>query len=69
MYNWDKKRKKKRNVMSIIFSQQILNDMLLLTVTSRQKSNLSCGFKLQPITTYYLYFILLGILHKIIMEE
>ena len=29
-----------RNAMSTIFSQQILNDRLLLAVTDKQKSNL-----------------------------
>ena len=36
------------------FSQQIVSDMLLLIVMSEQKSNLSCGFKLEPITTYHM---------------
>ena len=45
----------KRNVMSMIFSQQqILSDKLLLVVMDEQKINLSCEFKLEPITTYYL---------------
>ena len=34
------------------FSQQIISGKLLLVVMSEQKSNLSCGFKLEPITTY-----------------
>ena len=34
------------------FSQQIVSSMLLLVVMSDQKSNLSYGFKLEPITTY-----------------
>ena len=38
--------------MSIIFSQQIVSGRLLLVVMSEQKGNLSCGFKLEPITTY-----------------
>ena len=38
-----------RNVISIIFSQQILSSKLLLTVMDRQKSNLSCRFKFEPI--------------------
>ena len=41
--------------MSMIFSQQqILSDKLLLVVMDEQKINLSCEFKLEPITTYYL---------------
>ena len=38
--------------MSTIFSQQILSDRLLLVVMDEQKSNLSCEFKFEPITTY-----------------
>ena len=34
------------------FSQQIVSGKLLLVVISEQKSNLSCGFKLEPIITY-----------------
>ena len=49
--------KKKRNVMSITFSQQILNGSLLLVVTSRQKSTLSCWFKLELITIYHMWFV------------
>ena len=41
--------------MFIIFSQdflqQILSGRLLLDVMDGQKSNLSCRFKLEPITT------------------
>ena len=36
-----------RNAMSTIFSEQILSDRLLLAIMSGQKSNLSCGFKLE----------------------
>ena len=43
--------------MFITFSQQILYGRLLLVVTSGKKSNLSCKFKLEPITTYYLEFV------------
>ena len=44
--------------MFITFSQQILYGRLLLVVTSgKKKSNLSCEFKLEPITTYYLGFV------------
>ena len=43
-----------RNVMSIILSQQVLSSRLLLTVIGGQKSNLSDGFKLEPIIIYYL---------------
>ena len=43
-----------RNAISTTFSQQILSGKLLLAVTSRQKSNLRCEFKLEPITTYRL---------------
>ena len=35
-----------------IFLQQILSGRLLLVVIGGQKSNLSCGFKLESITTY-----------------
>ena len=35
-----------RNAMSITFSQQILNNGLLLVFMNEQKSNLSCEFKL-----------------------
>ena len=44
----------KRNVMSTIFSQQILSDKLLLVIIGKQKSYLSCKFKLARITTYHL---------------
>ena len=44
----------KRNVMSTTFLQQILSNGLLLVVMGGQKSNLSCRFKLEPITTYHL---------------
>ena len=40
--------------MSTIFSQQILSGGLLLVIMDEQKSNLSCRFKLEPITTYHL---------------
>ena len=33
------------------FSQQFVSGRLLLVVMSGQKGNLSCGFKLEPITT------------------
>ena len=45
-----------RNAIFIIFSQQILSGGLLLVIMNEQKSNLSCKFKLEPITTYYLWF-------------
>ena len=35
-------------------SQYILNGMLLWAITGRQKSNLNCAFKLEPITIYHL---------------
>jgi len=35
-------------------SQQIIGDRLLLAITSGQKSNISCRFKLEPITTHHL---------------
>ena len=38
-----------RNVISIIFSQQILSNKLLLAIIDRQKNNLSCKFKFEPI--------------------
>ena len=37
--------------MSITFSPQILSGGLLLIVMGGQKGNLSCKFKLEPITT------------------
>ena len=46
-----------RNIIFTIFSQQILNGRLLLVVKDRQKSNLSFGFKLQPIKTNQLWFV------------
>ena len=36
------------------FSQQIVNGSLLLVVMSEQKTNLSCEFKLELITTYHM---------------
>ena len=38
-------------------SQQIINDRLLLVVMDEQKSNLSCKFKLEPITINHLWFV------------
>ena len=43
--------------ISTTFSQQILSGRLLLVVMGRQKSNLSCEFKLEPITTFRLWFV------------
>ena len=40
-----------RNAIFIIFSQQILSDRLLLTITDEQKSNFSSMFKLELIST------------------
>ena len=37
--------------MFITFLQQILSSRLLLVVMGKQKNNLSCGFKLELITT------------------
>ena len=48
---------KKKIVISTIFSPQILRGRLLLVVMSRQKSNLSCEFKFEPITTYHIWFV------------
>ena len=48
----------KRDVMSITFSQQIISSELLLVVIGGQKSNLSYKFKLEPIITYYLWFVM-----------
>ena len=48
----------KRNAMSTKFSQKILNLRLLLVITGGQKGNLSCVFKLKPITTYHLLFVM-----------
>ena len=44
----------KKNFMSTIFSQQILNSRLLRVIMGRQKCNLICEFKLKPITIYHL---------------
>ena len=43
----------KKNVMFIIFSQQILCSKLLFVVTSMKENNLSCEFKLELIIIYY----------------
>ena len=43
-----------RNAIYTTFSQQILRDKLLSTVTSEKKSNFSDKFKLERITTYHL---------------
>ena len=43
--------------MFTIFSQQIVSDRLLLVVMSEQKNNLSCEFKLEPITNNLSYVI------------
>ena len=40
-----------------IFSQQIVSGSLLLVVMSEQKTNLSCEFKLELITTYHMWFV------------
>ena len=49
-----------RNVMFIIFSQQILCNKLLLVITDekKKKSNFSSEFKLELITTYHLAFVI-----------
>ena len=39
-------------------SEQMLSDRLLLVVIGRQRNNLSCGFKLELIITYHLWFIM-----------
>ena len=39
-------------------SEQMLSDRLLLVVISRQRNNLSYGFKLELIITYHLWFIM-----------
>ena len=59
-------KKKKRNLMSQYFynfSQKILNSRLLSTITTGKKikkkqTNLCGMFKLKPVTTYYLRFVL-----------
>ena len=43
--------------MSTIFLQQILSSRLLLAIIGEQKSNFSCEFKLELITTYHLRFV------------
>ena len=45
-----------KNVVSTTFSQQIIGDRLLVVI-GEQKSNLNCEFKLEPITTYCLWFV------------
>ena len=47
-----------KNVVSTPFSQQIIGGRLLVVVTGGPKSNLNCEFKLKPIITYYLKFIM-----------
>ena len=37
-------------------SQQILNSKLLLVIMGGKKSNLNCEFKLEPITTFHIWF-------------
>lgn len=44
------------NIFTIL-SQQILSGGLSLAITSGQKSSVSGGFKLEPITIYHLGFI------------
>ena len=47
--------------MFTIFLQQILSGKFLLVVIGekkKKKSNLSFGFKLEPITTYHLWFVI-----------
>ena len=46
-------KKKKKNVMSMTFSQQIISNRLLLIVIGGQKSNFIGKFKLEPITIYH----------------
>ena len=53
MYGW--KKKYVHNIFTI-FSQKIINGRLLLVVTSGKKK-LSDGFKLKPVTTYHLKFV------------
>ena len=43
-----------RNAMSTTFLQQILSSRLLLVVIGRQKINLDCEFKFEPLTTYHI---------------
>ena len=50
--------KKKKKNMSTTFSRKILSDKLLFAISGGQKSNLSCKFKLEPIRTYHLWFIM-----------
>ena len=45
-------------LISTIFSQQMLSDRLLLAVTGKQSNNFSSEFKLEPITTYHLKFVI-----------
>ena len=47
-----------KNVISTIFSQQILSGRwLLLVIIDRQKSNLNCKFKFKLITTYHMWLL------------
>ena len=52
-----KSKKEERNDTFIIFSQQILNSKLLLTIIVGQKNNLNDGFRLEPMTTLHLRFV------------
>ena len=36
----------------------MLNDRLLLAITGKQSNNFSSKFKLEPITTYHLKFVI-----------
>ena len=49
---------KKKNAMSITFSQQIIGSRLLQVVIGGQKSNFIGKFRLEPITIYYLWFVM-----------
>ena len=53
-----RKLKWKKKNMSTTFSWKILSDKLLFAISGGQKSNLSWKFKLKPITTYHLWFIM-----------
>ena len=47
-----------RNTIFTTFSQLILSSRLLLVVMNRQKSNLNCKFKFEPIITYHMWFVM-----------
>ena len=51
-------RERERESTSIIFSQQILRDKLLLAITCGQKSNFSGESRLEPITACHIKLVI-----------